>query len=224
MSTKPLTKTDFILYRDCAKNVWIKWHKPEEYNKFEISAFEKALGVMGNDVEELARDLFPGGYLIQKRSEGAQGLTKKLISEHHPVIYQAVFSTDEYLAATDVLKWNAEANAYDIYEIKMSSTDDEDDEEDEDGKPKKVNRKKELQYEYDLAFQTNVAKLCGVTFNKKYLVRLNKGYFRMGKLDLSKLFEITDKSEAINDTFQSITMTEMVSAYAYLCYTASKVR
>jgi len=127
------------------------------------------------------------------------------------------------LAATDVLKWNAEANAYDIYEIKMSSTDDEDDEEDEDGKPKKVNRKKELQYEYDLAFQTNVAKLCGVTFNKKYLVRLNKGYFRMGKLDLSKLFEITDKSEAINDTFQSITMTEMVSAYAYLSETKEPV-
>jgi len=76
------------------------------------------------------------------------------------------FSTDEYFAAADVLKWNNETNAYDIYEIKMSSTDDEDEEETEDGKPKKVNRKKEEQYEYDLAFQTNVAKLCGVTFNK----------------------------------------------------------
>jgi hypothetical protein len=213
---KLLTKTDFILYRDCAKNVWVKCHKPEEYAKFEISAFEKALGVMGNEVEELARSLFPDGYLIERRSDGAQELTKKLISEHHPVIYQAVFSTDEYLAATDVLKWNDKANAYDIYEIKMSSTDDEDEEETEDVKPKKVNRKKEEQYEYDLAFQTNVAKLCGVTFNKKYLVRLNRNYVRMGRLDLEKLFEITDKTEVINDTFQSIVMTNMIGAIEYL--------
>lgn len=214
--SKLLTKSDFILYKDCAKNVWIKWHKPEEYNKFGVSEFEKALGVMGNDVEELARGIFPNGYLIEKRSAGAQELTKKLISEHHPVIYQAVFSTDEYLAATDILVWNVGAGAYDIYEIKMSSTDDEDEEEIEDDKPRKVNKKKELQYEYDLAFQTNVAKLCGVNFNKKYLVRLNRSYTRIGKLDLDKLFEITDKTNEINDTFQSITLSEMTGALSYL--------
>ena len=37
----------------------------------------------------------------------------------------------------NILKWNEEANAYDLYEIKMSSTDEEDNEID-DGKPKKV--------------------------------------------------------------------------------------
>jgi len=54
-----LTKTDFILYRECPHNVWVKWHKPEEYAKFEVSEFEKSLGVMGNEVEELARGMFP---------------------------------------------------------------------------------------------------------------------------------------------------------------------
>ena len=91
---KQLTKTDFILYRECAKNVWVKWHRREEYNKFEISAFEKSLGIMGNEVEELARNLFSNGYLVERRSAGAQELTKKLISEHHPVIYQAVFCSN----------------------------------------------------------------------------------------------------------------------------------
>ena len=142
---KLLNKTDFILYRDCAKNVWIKWHKTEEYAKFEVSEFEKSLGVMGNDVEELARKMFSGGYLIGRRSEGAQELTKKLIAENTPVIFQAVFATDKYLAATDVLKWNPEANAYDLYEIKMSSTKEiEEYEEIEEGKPEKVNKKREL--------------------------------------------------------------------------------
>ena len=222
---KKLTKTDFILYRNCPQNVWVKWHKPEEYNKFEISEFEQSLGVMGNEVEELARGMFPDGYLIEKRSAGAQELTQKLIAEHTPVIFQAVFSTEKYLAATDVLKWNEEANAYDLYEIKMSSVESEDDEEDEEGKPKKNppagGKKKELQYEYDLAFQTNVAKLCGVTFNEKYLVRLNKNYVRIGRLDFTKLFELTDKTEIVNDTFQSVALTEMESAFTYLSGTTA---
>ena len=217
---KLLTKTDFILYRDCAKNVWIKWHKSEEYAKFEVSEFEKSLGVMGNEVEELARKMFPGGYLIGRRSDGAQELTKKLIAEHTPVIFQAVFATDKYLAATDVLKWNPEANAYDLYEIKMSSTKEiEEDEEIEEGKPEKVNKKREEQYEYDLAFQTNVAKHCGVIIHNKYLLRLDKKYIKVGELNLTKLFIETDKTDKINEVFQSVTMTEMENAYEYLSKT-----
>src|SRR3989338_2644401 len=142
--SKLLTKTDFILYKECQNNVWVKRHKPEEYAKFEVSEFEKSIALMGNEVEELARGMFPGGYLVERRSEGAQELTKKLIAEKTPIIFQAVFTTDKYLAATDVLKWNDSAKKYDIYEIKMSSTEDDDEEENE-GKPKRVNKKRELQ-------------------------------------------------------------------------------
>jgi hypothetical protein len=209
-----LSKTDFILYRECPHNVWVKWHRPEEYNKFEISEFEKSLGVMGIEVEEEARKLFPNGYLIEKRSEGAQELTKKLIAEHTPVIFQAVFSTGKFFAATDVLKWNEDAKSYDIYEIKMSSTDDED--EVEEGKPRKIDRKKEEQYGYDLAFQINVAKLCGVSLNKKYLIRPNRDYVKLGDLELDKLFEFTDKTEAVNDDFQSRVLLEMEGAHSCL--------
>ncbi len=212
-----LTKSDFILYRECPHNVWIKWHKPEEYAKFEVSEFEKSLGVMGNEVEELARGMFPGGYLVERRSDGAQELTQKLIRERTPVIFQAVFATDAYLAATDVLQWNDEAQKYDIYEIKMSTTKEEDDEEVEEGKPRKVNKKKELQYEYDLAFQVNVVEACGVPLNKKYLVRLNREYTRVGKLDFTPnaLFIVEDKTEAI-DLLSPIASEEMSRAYRLL--------
>jgi hypothetical protein len=193
-----LTKTDFILYRECPNNVWVKRNKPDEYAKFEVSEFEQSLGVMGNEVEALARGMFPAGYLVERRSDGAQDLTKKLIAEKTPVIFQAVFATDKYLAAADVLQWNEQAQKYDIYEIKMSSTEEDDDDEEE-GKPKKVNKKRELQYEYDLAFQVNVAEECGVPINKKYLVRLNRAYVRRGDLDFTpnQLFIVEDKTEAI---------------------------
>ncbi len=195
-----LTKTDFILCRECPNNVWVKRHRRDEYAKFETSDFEKSLAVMGNEVEALARGMFPDGYLIERRSEGAQELTKKLIAERTPIIFQAVFATDKYLAATDVLKWNELAQKYDIYEIKMSSTEEDDDDEDEFGKPKRVNKKRELQYEYDLAFQANVVEESGVPLNKKYLVRLNREYIRRGELDFepNALFIVDDKAEAID--------------------------
>ncbi len=224
--TKLLTKTDFILYRECPQNVWVKWHNSEEYNKFEISEFEKSLGVMGNEVEALARGMFPEGYLVEKRSEGAQELTQKLISERTPVIFQAVFATDKYLAATDVLEWNEKAQAYDLCEIKMSSTKGEheeggeEEEDEEEGKPKKVNKKKELQYDYDLAFQANVLNLCGVKINKKYLIRLNKEYVKVGDLDFiqGELFIKEDKTERIEE-LMPVALAEMDKAYEYLTFT-----
>ncbi len=73
-----------------------------------------------------------------------------------------------------------------------------------------------MQFEYDLAFQTNVAKLCGVNFNKKYLVRLNRNYIRKGELDFSNLFEITDKTEIVKDPFLSVALAEMEGAHQYL--------
>lgn len=210
-----LTKTDFILYRECPNNVWVKRHKPEEYAKFEISDFEKSLGVMGYEVEELARGMFPSGYLVERRSEGAQELTQQLVRERTPVIFQAVFSNDKFLAAADVLKWNESEKMYDIYEIKMSSTDEEDDE--EDGKPKRVNKKRELQYEYDLAFQANVIEQCDVHLNAKYLVRLNRSYIREGELGFApnELFIIEDKTEAV-DRLKPTAEKEMEIAQNYL--------
>jgi hypothetical protein len=212
-----LTKTDFILYRECPNNAWVKRNRPEEYARFVISEFEQSLAIMGNEVEELARGMFPTGYLVEGRGTEAQNITKKLIEKHTPIIFQAVFATDNYLAATDVLKWNEEAQKYDLYEIKMSTTEEDDEEELEEGKPKRVNRKKELQYEHDLAFQANVLKDCGVQLNKKYLVRLNRTYVRNGDLDFrqNQLFIVEDKTQAIEPIMPAVAI-EMAQAQAYL--------
>ena len=205
-----LSKTNYILYRDCPHNVWVKLHKPEEYRKFEISAFEQSLGVMGNEVERLARGMFPNGVMVNGRDRDAQAQTQKLITEHTPVIFQAVFATERYLAAADVLVWNSSAKTYDLYEIKMSSTTEEDDEE-------KASTKKEVQYEHDLAFQVNVLAECGLRINKKYLIRLNKDYVKHGELDfsLNTLFVQDDKTEVI-DKLRPVVSEEMAKAAEYI--------
>ncbi len=210
---KPLSKTDFILYQKCAKNVWVKIHKPDEYKTFKISDFEKSLALSGIEIEELARKMFSDGYLVEKRSDGAQDLTKKLIAEKTPVIFQAVSATDEYLAASDVLKWNKRANAYDMYEIKMSSGTSGEEGSEDDSK----SSKKDEQYEHDLAFQANVFEMCGVPINNKYLIRLNKNYIKKGELDLgeNQLFTNEDKTKIINDLMPNVLL-KMQEARAFL--------
>jgi hypothetical protein len=202
-----LSKTEYIMYRECPNNTWVRRHRPDIHGQYEMSEFEQSLADMGNEVEELARGMFPGGYLVERRGEGAQELTQRLVSEQTPVIFQAVFATDAYLAATDVLVWNQGAGAYDLYEIKMSSSDG-------DGEGKK-DRKKEEQFEYDLAFQANVVEACGLKVNNKYLVRLNRNYVRQGDINYAELFILEDKTEAMLVAQQNAAPS-MSQAYEYL--------
>src|ERR1700752_3606278 len=109
-----LTKTDFLIYRDCGKNAWLKIHKPEIYFSKPLSDFDQGIIDMGNDVDEVARGLFPGGVLVTDRSDSIE--TARLIAARTPVIYQPVFETPLYKMICDILVWNSEQGVYDLYE------------------------------------------------------------------------------------------------------------
>jgi len=86
-----LSKTNYIIWRDCKKNAWLKIHKPEIYFAHELSEFEKQIIETGNEVDLLARNLFPAGE------------------------YQKEFKIDGYLAITDILSGN------NLYEVKATN-------------------------------------------------------------------------------------------------------
>ena len=108
------------------------------------------------------------------------------------------------------------SSAFEIKQEEMSNSDDDE----EEPKLPKVNKKKELQYEYDLAFQVNVFEACGVKINNKYLIRLNKEYVKNGELDFSenKLFVKEDKTEKVNSLLEQVG-SEMAQASEYLLQT-----
>src|SRR5690348_11425291 len=103
-----ISKTDYILYRECKKNTWLKIHKPDVFFAAELSDFEKAIIETGNEVETEARKLFPNGVLIEGRGEGSQKLTQELLVKKTLVIFQGLFVKDGFLAAVDVLERNAD--------------------------------------------------------------------------------------------------------------------
>lgn len=90
-----LSKTNYIIWRDCHKNAWLKIHKPDIYFAEELSAFEQQIIETGNEVDLLAREIFPTGE------------------------YQKRFEVDGYLAITDILK--EEGGRFHIYEVKATN-------------------------------------------------------------------------------------------------------
>lgn len=194
MSTK-LSKTDYIIYRDCSKNAWVKVNKPKVYNASDVSEFEKMIMETRNEVDELARKLFPTGVLIKHNSKK----TKELIAKKVPVIYQPKFESEKYTTTPDMLVWNRDSKAYDMYEVKSTN-----------GGPNK--KAKEEVYAHDIAFQACVLKELGVPLANLYLVRLNPEYVRKEKLDIKKLFQIDDFTNRIERIEKDVTQ-EMQEAY-----------
>lgn len=191
-----LSKTNYILYRECPKNVWLKVHKPEVYFQFELSEFEKGIIETGNEVESVARKLFPTGVLVESRDEEGVRQTQKLLDEKSPTIFQAVFEKDGYYAAVDILKLN-EDGTYSVYEVKATNG---------------VDQKTHF---FDLGFQTILLEKCGLKISGSYIIHLNSEYIRDGELEITKLFTFADLTEKIQNE-KSLIEAEMEKALAYI--------
>jgi hypothetical protein len=199
-----VSKTDYLLYRDCPKNTWLKLHKPDIYYQGELSAFELSIIETGNEVEAEARKLFPTAVLIEGRTEADQQRTKELIAAASAAgtatgttIFQPVFAIDGFLAAIDVLKYEPAQSAWSIYEIKAS------------------NAIKEKLHLYDLAFQVSLLKRSGLKVATANLLHLNPDYVRESELDITKLFVADDVTETVNNMLPEVEA-EMKEAQEYL--------
>ena len=183
-----LSKTNYLVYRDCAHNAWVKVHKPEVYHAEPLSVFDQAIIETGNDVDVRARALFPGGVLIRR---GDAAGTAELVAARTPVLYQPVFETERHTTAADILVWNGETGAYDLYEVKASTSGED-------------RRAKDDLYAHDIAFQALVLEACGITLGRLHLVRLNGSYVSDGTLDLAQLFTREDFTDRASALFEAV--------------------
>ena len=201
-----LSKTDFLIYKNCRKNAWLKLHRPDIYREFPLSSFELNIIETGNEIDELARDLFPGGVTIDDRADDAY--TKELIEKQTPVIYQPLFKTDQYITACDILVWNTSTNLYDLYEVKSSTASG-------DGESSK---RKTKDYLVDMAFQKIVLDDLSTPLGTINLIRLNKEYVRNGELDIHELFLIEDHTGDVTELANTLSE-EMADSFEYLSKT-----
>ncbi len=104
-----ISKTDYILWRACAKNAWLRIHKPDVYYATELTEYEQSVMEMGIEVERVARGLFPDGAIVTGSQTNALQETRSLIASNTPTLFQPVFEREECLAVVDVLRCESAA-------------------------------------------------------------------------------------------------------------------
>ncbi|MBU4347987.1 DUF2779 domain-containing protein [Patescibacteria group bacterium] len=193
-----ISKSNYLLYRECKKNVWLKIYRPDIYKEqSKLSEFEEAIIETGNEVELLARKLFPTGILIEGIGEKAQELTQQYIDKKESILFQPIFVKSDFLAAVDVLEYDKQIGGYIISEIKAT------------------NQIKEKKHFYDLAFQVNLLRKLDLDVKKIKIMHLNSEYTRSGELDLKNLFLIEDVTESVEKIVDEVNE-EMDMALEYL--------
>ncbi|HSF83934.1 MAG TPA: DUF2779 domain-containing protein [Anaerolineales bacterium] len=147
-----ITKTDFKLYLEAPLHLWALKH--DQLERHAPTPFEQHLAQQGLAIEALAKDylaVFTAGRY-----------------SHGELIWQPTYQDGEFEARADALIYDPQAQVYDIYEIKSSTS-----------------LKKE--HEYDAAFQFLVC-AANLPIRDVYLVHLNKEYTRQGELDIGAFF------------------------------------
>jgi Domain of unknown function(DUF2779)/Domain of unknown function DUF83 len=191
-----IAKTDYVLWRECPKNAWLKLHRPDIYYATELTEFEQSVMDAGIEVEVVARRLFPDGKLVTASKTDAPQKTAELVSANSPTLFQPVFEKDGFLAAIDVLKIDDATVQYSIHEIKSST-------------------RIEDEHLYDLAFQVALLRKTGRKVTHAYLIHLNPNYTRQGELDPARLFVSVDMTGRVDQIADRVAA-EMEQARTYL--------
>ena len=199
--TRPISKTNFLDFLFCSKNLWLKLHKPELLEQFTLSDYEQHLVEEGNEVESVAHNLFPNGIEVKSYGDEACRETTRLIATGVSSIFQATFIIDGFQVRSDVLVRNAETGGWDLYEIKGTSA---------------VNESAgDRNHIDDLAFQASVLRRSGVAVEKCYVMHLNSEYIRAGDLDIEQLFKSEDVTDKVSERLPAVEI-QMEVAQEYL--------
>ena len=92
-----ITKTDYIEYTLCAKNLWLKKHKPELFKDHELTGSEQEIIRDGEIADEASMNLFPDGKLVDSRDPDSLDLSKELVADNTGTIFQPSFEWNNFL-------------------------------------------------------------------------------------------------------------------------------
>ncbi|QDV07332.1 hypothetical protein Poly30_28560 [Planctomycetes bacterium Poly30] len=169
---RSITKTSYLLGRQCPRRQWLGHHGVVEPAVTEAAVLALQIEA-SREVESLAAELFPGALRVCREGEattpyvGVEG-TKRALAEAQAVL-QAHFEADGLAAISDIVEVRAEG-LY-LWEVKSSTYEAEGDDDEARANPL---------YDWDLAYQVHVAREAGNVVIGAGLILLRKEYVRGG--------------------------------------------
>jgi hypothetical protein len=189
-----LSKTKLLRGYRCHKCLYLTIHHPEL--EAPITPETQARFDQGNEVGILARNLFPGGILIDNPPwdfTGALAKTRALIAAGEtPVLYEAAFEYMGCYARVDILLFSADTKKWRIYEVKSTT-------------------KIKPEHLPDIGLQTWILAKSGLPLEQINLLHLNP---ECRYPNLSNLFKEHDVTEEMRANYLSVqpTLVEMFAA------------
>ncbi|MFW5713515.1 MAG: DUF2779 domain-containing protein [Brevefilum sp.] len=163
-----LSKTDFLWYLDAPMHLWARAH--DQLEEESPSLYEQHLITQGQQVESLAYQYLEE-FILPEYEQG-------------DLIWQRTYNDGKYKIRVDALIHDQQADAYDLYEIKSSTS---------------VKKDAEM----DVAFQVLLLEEL-LPLRKSYLLHINKGYQHGSLLDLSKFFVLEEVSERVENRRETV--------------------
>ena len=177
-----ITKTDYLEYTFCKKNLWLRKHKPELFEGVELSEFEKKIIEEGNLADEAARGLFPDGVLVEIVGVNSVPFTQILLKQKTSTIFQGGFLWNDFFVQADILRFNEVLDGWELYEVKATND---------------VKREVPHHHVNDLAFQKTVIENCGAKIAKTGVIHLNSEYRMVDEVSFDDLFIIADLTDEV---------------------------
>lgn len=196
-----ITKSLYLEYLDCPKNAWLKLHKfGELYAYFRKTEDEKYRERQGAWTEHYARKLFPGGVEVEQRNDNvvSSALSAEHIHNKTPVIFQPTFVYDVFLARSDILEYDVDYDAWNVYEVKSTTS-------------VKYNHMK------DVAFQYIILRACGINVRNIYIMHISKNCISCDPVDVNTLFVTRDVTDDVLSCYHAVWQ-DMTHAKDVLCH------
>ncbi|MFC2007640.1 DUF2779 domain-containing protein [Chloroflexota bacterium] len=182
MASKLLTKTRYLNGLQCPKLLWVACNNHGRLP--ETDTVTQHVFDQGNQVGELAKQVFPGGIEIPDGNfMGNIRQTRELMDARRP-LFEAGIMADRLYSRVDILV-PVEDGSWDIVEVKSTTS------------------VKDNHLE-DVAFQKYCCQQTGLDIRKCYLMHLNNRYIRCGDIDVTGLFTNEEITEGVNEAGRGI--------------------
>lgn len=180
-----LSKSDFLKYQICPSYLWLWKYKKEIVPADEEEDIKRRLE-QGNEVELIARNLYPEGQLVKGSLSEMPAITKQYVRDGIKTIFQAAVKTGEgLLAIADVITYNEQLKSWALYEIKSTNS----------VKPEHMS---------DVAFQRVAFEAAGYKIGKVGVIYLNKDYVRHPEVIAEDFFIIEDITDQVDEILPTI--------------------
>ena len=185
MASKRLSKSQFMMGRQCQKRLWLYNYRKDLIPP--IDPAQQQIFDQGHAIGELARNYFPGGILVSAdymHIPEAIKHTAELVSGKAKAIYEGTFIYDNVLVRADILKRNSEGS-WDLIEVKGSTEVKE-------------------EHLYDVAIQRYVIEGAGIKIRKAELMHIDNTFVKNGEIKPKDFFRRQDITKETGELLPEI--------------------